>query len=227
VDPKQVKAGMIAWWRIEEGSGALLTDSVGGAQIRFPSPLRWGANRGPVGRAAAITERGLGAHASRLEGHQALTIAVWVRVHDTEGAGGTIIGQREHWRFKDGPNIAFHLGLGVKGNQCYPFGEVASLKNRLKSARGFPENEWHHIAFVFDGRQPKNRRQQIYIDGVLVETGPAEQDRVPITKTRLCMGMFPKKKRTSLKADLDEIRIYNRPLTATQLRGLIQTTRRR
>lgn len=75
-------------------------------------------------------------------------------------------------------------------------------------------NKWHCVVGVFDGKDVK-----IYLDGTLRDTRPAS-----FTELEMCDGTYPlfigrplRDFYKSFKGKVDEIRIYNRPLTAEEV----------
>lgn len=75
-------------------------------------------------------------------------------------------------------------------------------------------NKWHCVVGVFDGKDVK-----IYLDGTLRDTRPAG-----FTEIEMCDGSYPlfigrplRDYYKSFKGKVDEIRIYNRPLTAEEV----------
>lgn len=75
-------------------------------------------------------------------------------------------------------------------------------------------NKWHCVVGVFDGKDVK-----IYLDGTLRDTRPAS-----FTEIEMCDGSYPlfigrplRDYYKSFKGKVDEIRIYNRPLSAEEV----------
>ena len=215
-----LNAGLIAYWPCDEGQGRVLTDVIGNIRVEFEQ-LDWTVGR--IGRAAQVSSIGVAPGARHLEGHRAFTLALWVR----PTVNGTIIGQREHWNFSDGPNIAFHLHLE---QALSPAGEIARIDNRMTGPEGLTQDTWHHVALVFDARRPPEQRQLIFVNGRLaVEAGRhmsrtndkrVNETIIPLTKTRLWIGGVPGVGRP-FQGAIDEIRIYNRALSPEELAQLM------
>jgi len=70
---------------------------------------------------------------------------------------------------------------------------------------------WHHVAYTYDGTTHK-----LYLDGAVVSTSTAAPNAHAVTRAQL--GAY--NSGSSFNGLLDDIRIYNAPLTATQVATL-------
>jgi hypothetical protein len=84
---------------------------------------------------------------------------------------------------------------------------------------GFTREAWKHVAFSFEGinaADPKSTQSSLYLDGKLqgVLQGPMRFTWDP-AKTAIMIGI-------EYIGDMDELMIFNRPLTAEELQTVIQ-----
>lgn len=84
---------------------------------------------------------------------------------------------------------------------------------------GFTREAWKHVAFSFEGinaPDPKSTQSSLYLDGKLqgVLQGPMRFTWDP-AKTAIMIGI-------EYIGDMDELMIFNRPLTAEELQTVIQ-----
>jgi hypothetical protein len=84
---------------------------------------------------------------------------------------------------------------------------------------GFTRETWKHVAFSFEGinaADPKSTQSSLYLDGKLqgVLQGPMRFTWDP-AKTAIMIGI-------EYIGDMDELMIFNRPLTAEELQTVIQ-----
>jgi hypothetical protein len=96
---------------------------------------------------------------------------------------------------------------------------------RLQSKKRVPLNEWHHIALTYDGSRYAEG-VKLYVDGQLWEwevqlddlNNPRPLGRQPV---KIGAGGGPQNR---FKGSIDEVRIYNRDLTATEVAVLADPT---
>jgi hypothetical protein len=142
-----------------------------------------------------------------------LTIALWVRPDTLQGAQSFVARQ-----LGTGKDDYYLIGLRD--------GELLSKGNLWKSAirRALPRNagEWFHVAVV----QRLDGRRLMYIDGVLVKSSSRSLP-VPLGggTTRLTVGAAingpdPTVADERLRGAVDELRLYDRALSAAEVSAL-------
>lgn len=142
-----------------------------------------------------------------------LTVATWLRVNERPEDFALLVHKR---------NTSFHY------NEAYDFavwnnGNIRAVlangtQTRLDSSIRVDTKKWHHVAMVF--AQPELK---VYVDGALVGTANHPYPLLHNPDSDLLiggtdhayypMGLF-------LDCDIDELRIYNRPLAAAEIAEL-------
>ncbi|HUU20383.1 MAG TPA: LamG-like jellyroll fold domain-containing protein [Sedimentisphaerales bacterium] len=201
---------LVGWWTFDEGSGNIAADSSGnGNDGTLNGPVEW-TTEGSIGGALKFTgpyNYVLVQDSPSLDMTNAITIAAWINPSWTgnnrimqKSSGG---GDNQYRLLKEwGDNLVFHLpGLSP---------------DRLEFPGLPPIGKWTHLAATYDGSSMK-----VYYDGVVV----GEQDssgQLGTSDGTLCIGT---KHETAPGGDeyngmLDDIRIYNRALTQSEIKRL-------
>jgi hypothetical protein len=150
---------------------------------------------------------------------KAESIAVWVKLNvipsDHSNSYPQIVGRRDvdlhrayflsfqadnkiYWEIKDNDGT-YHL---LFSNKVFDNSDV---------------NQWYHMVVTFDGSETTNNTK-IYLNGVLDNQGTWALDYVPQTSasTKIGGGAY------WLDGSLDDVRIYNRALSATEIEQLYE-----
>lgn len=136
------------------------------------------------------------------------TISAWVKRDATDTGDVSILSKR---------NVSFTEGYDLtltntnKVNIKWKNGAVQSLT----SYTSIPNNQWHHIAITYN-----ESRVSIYIDGVLDNSAIKAAPVASNTSFHIAAAG----KRTPIqhfKGHIDEVRIWNRALTESQLRFIM------
>jgi hypothetical protein len=112
-----------------------------------------------------------GAHADKLEGMEAITIAAWTKQNSMTGHS-VIVSKRVGYQALDVYNVGVFGGIEVTGRINGNGGKQIMSKGALEDGR------WYHVAYVFDGNAPENERQKLYMDGELEATMDHPDDSV-------------------------------------------------
>jgi hypothetical protein len=139
-----------------------------------------------------------------------ITIEAWVNYSKTTGtqdvvskSSSTVTNSYIFPRTEDGwRNLQFWINLNGQGAKSFtvPFGGSSNNKR----------NQWHHLAATFDGFYMK-----IYIDGVLAGS-QAQAGNITVNSNALTIGN-QKGQAEYFGGKLDDIRIWNRALTACEI----------
>ncbi len=139
---------------------------------------------------------------------EAITIACWIKVRQFDRNWNAIVTKGDDWilaRTRDDNRIAF-LCLGPTGGG-WP--EVYS--------GDVNDGNWHHIAGVYDGS-----RLHMYQDGSRVESR-ALQGSINSQWSRVLIGENGQTPNRFWNGLIDDVRIYNLPLTAEDIGALAQS----
>ena len=131
---------------------------------------------------------------------------VWIR---PETASGTILSKRDSYKSGSGYELVLENNTPIFR---WNGGFVSSLYTIT------PNNRWYHIAISFNGKQAK-----MYVDGIFVGTGSGTV-LTNSTSPFLMGASYNLKNRKStnyFSGWIDEVRIWNKVITAKQLRFMM------
>lgn len=192
-----IAPGLVSWYRFDEPTD-LGRDSQG---TNHGTPSNVSATTGIVGGAASFTQGFIQLPQSaslNLRGGD-FTLSAFVK--------GTATSNR-NWLSKATITTA-QYGLGGAGTVSFGFDGVAS-SNSGQSKSSLFDGKWHHVAGVKRGGQA-----EIWVDGVLESSSTisnlttTESGRFAIGRNGECCEYFD--------GAMDEVRIYNIPLSPTQI----------
>jgi len=162
------RAGLVAWWRFDDGSGTEASDSSGnGNDGTLEGAAQW--TEGQLGGALRFDGSGARVVAPNIPfNNRSFTIMMWIN---------PILYTGEQVVFSTGltgsNNTDMHLRIGGAGSGNVPPGGVRMgfYNNDLDTPGGLIlENNWYHITFWYDFQ---NQNRRIYIDGVMKAEGSA------------------------------------------------------
>lgn len=200
-------SGLIAAYGFNTGSGATLSDSSGNNHAGSISGATWT----PSGRyGSALSFDGVNDwvtvnDSNLLDLTTAMTLEAWVYPTATlNGWRATLV--------KEGPSptLPYYLYANSPGNQPAVAVTISGTEYALKGGVRPANNVWTHLAGTYDGAT-----QRLYINGVQVASQP-RTGSMPTTASPLRMGG------NSLWGEyftgrIDEVRVYNRALTASEV----------
>jgi hypothetical protein len=201
---------LLAHWKLDELSGTVASDSVGGNDGTLNGDPTWQPTGGQI--AGALELDGVGDYVeitgfTGVLGSKSRTVCAWI---ETSTGGGDIVfwgdprTNRNRWTLytRGGGELA----VGIK------MGFVIGTTNVC-------DGDWHHVAAVFanDGT-PDIAETRLYVDGV-EETISLSMSAVPNTLSYLDV-LIGSNGTTHLEGTIDEVRIYDRALTAEEIAAL-------
>ncbi|HXU10860.1 MAG TPA: PQQ-dependent sugar dehydrogenase [Candidatus Binatia bacterium] len=207
-------SGLVGQWKLDDGSGTSAADASGGNTGTLVNGPTWTAGH----LDGALAFDGLDdevnvPHAPALNAYP-LTVAAWFKTGMTTGLAGIVNkypassfngyqifvlnGNLCAWYMKDGSNYVWD-GSGCTFNVA-----------------GYNDNQWHHVAFVVDASGGK-----LFVDGLekgnLAWTGTAGE---ATTTEPLRIGRYPGGGAQYFSGVVDDVRVYNRALTALDVANL-------
>jgi glucose/arabinose dehydrogenase len=203
-----------------EGSGATAADSTGnGNNATLRNGAGWAAGKqGTALNLDGVDDLASIADAPSLDGFtDEITLAGWVRRptaqtgwrHVISRQAGTTSADQFYLSFKDGVPF-FGLATTNSGNEKTGGGSGGAL------------GEWVHLAGVYDGS-----KLILYVNGTkrseLAKTGPLVASDRPVLVGANANSTGPLVGAERLKGQLDDVRVYSRALSATEVAGLAQT----
>ena len=214
------QAGLVAWWRFEEGSGDIASDSSGkGHDGTLLGTPEWVP--GPEGFGGALAfnpDRCTGVDCGIFDptnGTGQFTIALWA-FWDGTGTFQHFFSKSNGW----GPDtMMFQFELwGAHPNLDSTDRVGVSYEGSPDSSVPFfimPKNEWVHLAVTFDGINAI-----IYLNGI-DEEGPKPFSIGPNVDAMVELGYTSTRSGTANRifhGTLDEVCIYDRPLSEQEIK---------
>lgn len=212
-----VTTGLVAHWMLDDGAGAIATDSVGGNDGTLQGDATWA--EGYVGGAILLDGDGDYVDCGNKEAFNvtdAVTLAAWIQA---DGAfaypdwSGIIM--------RGGPNIdTFALYYNGPSKQM-GFKTTGTTPNWYATASGAAtaifDGEWHHTAAAYDGAM-----KRVYVDGVEVGS-VAATGKIETSTGRLLLGAGRDLNPPThfVAGRIDEARLYSRALVAKDVKELM------
>ena len=206
----QGSSGLVGYWNFDEGSGAVAHDSSGNGYNAAVSGAAWVA--GESNTALSFNSSSSVAVTPAIPLANSFSVALWVnpattrqtpfaRLMETHYDGGFYLGTDQ-----SGSRYQFivNTGSGATGGCGAPFGCALG---------GVVAGGWHSVIATFDGATAR-----LYVDGTQVGsdtfTAPAN------TSFPLYLGQYYGGNGYGWNGAMDEVRLYNRTLTAAEISTL-------
>ncbi len=205
-------SGLVGWWKLDEGSGITTSDSSGFANhCTFVGTPTW--------QASSLCKRG---SCVNLNGSSYVSCG-----SDSSmdyGTGLTLMGWVKHTTLDTGPYVVV-----AKNNNRYVL--ETYLSGYLYSTIGGPweswvgtlspavtNTNWHHVAMTHNA---SNNALVFYINGAVARSTTAawSTDNVGTVNIGSRVGSY------NWNGSLDDIRIYNRALSGTEITTIYNSTR--
>ena len=200
--------GLVGWWTLNESSGTVACDSSGftGNGTLIASPV-W--TNGVVGSGLYLQRyRGVNIPYTSIlaPGTGSVSYVFWI-LHATQAAGG--------FQFvicNNGLQI-YSLSSGLLKFDFYD----GTHESIAQSGKVIDDGLWHHIACV---RDKTSNHITIYVDGL--SGTPVTDTSVDLNSTgqNLEIGYFHLSSGNYYVGSIDDVRIYNRPLSADEVKAL-------
>ncbi|MCP4203257.1 MAG: hypothetical protein GY769_15140 [bacterium] len=216
-------AGLVAWWPFDEGEGTVAIDASGGGHTGFlTNGPQWSAE--PSGSALAFDGSNDYVDAGSFDvSGSALTLAAWVYAENLANCSSndcrilsksTGTAEADHYFMLStisgggGSRLRFRLKTG---------GTTTTL---IASSGDLPENVWIHVAAVYDGA-PDTETMELFLDGVSVGSTAKTGSLSVSPAVPVWIGGNPTEPTSKpWKGRLDDVRVYDRALSASELAAL-------
>jgi len=205
-----VTTGLIGYWKFDETTGIILTDSSGNGNngVLMNGPV-W--TTGKSGNALSFD--GVNDYVSlgtKTLGYTTLTVSAWLKYNKAcSGNYGGLIS-------KDGSSdFALTIACGLVNGYPVSFvqNEAGNASGSIYSSKNVLDGNWHHMVMTQDGTY-----NRLYLDGAFQNqfalAGNVDDDIIPIT-----IGSYSTLN-NYFNGSIDEIRIYNRALDSTEIQFL-------
>ncbi|GAA3509868.1 LamG-like jellyroll fold domain-containing protein [Georgenia daeguensis] len=207
--PAPAPTGVRGQWLMEEGAGTTVGDSSGwGNHGTVQGSVAWGPGRAGSG----LVLDGTGGYvrvpdSASLDLSGPMTVAAWVRPQ-------VLATQYVVKKATNGTRDGFELSLSSTGRGFFRVNEATSDdRYRVNATSVHPLGTWVHLAGTYDGTT-----MRFYVDGVL-QGSVAGPSAVATNGLALGIGAEPGGYR-KFRGGLDEVRVYDRALTAQEIGGL-------
>lgn len=201
---------LIGWWKFDEAGGRIAMDASGnGHHGQVIGDPKW--QPGKVGPCLRLDGSGDCINCGSDPAFNitdAVTLAVWIRIEspDENPQYATILGKGHNsWRIRS-------RRKGGVIFDCFGLDTGDASFDSIRSKKSVGDDHWHHIAGVYDGR-----RLLMYIDGNLDSSVTATGTTGPNESDLLIGG--------SWHGLIDDVRIYNRALSADEIIELYNNTK--
>jgi len=216
-------SGLVGWWKFDDGSGTTAADSSGnGNTMNLVNGVSWVA--GKIGDAISAngTNQYATAPAINLSGTSTVTVAFWAnRTYSTTTESVMLESTTNYNNSTTGFGF-FPDDTTCKGIQATVHGDVGySVNCYTQPSSGV----WHHLAIIYDKTQAGNNQTALYIDGVL-QTPTSSPNTAQNTNSfgNNPLYLFSRSGSQFFNAgEMDDLRIYNRALSATEIQQLYQS----
>ena len=202
-------SGLVGYWGFDEGSGNIAHDYSGNNNDGIIYGAIW--TTGKCNNALLFD----GNDAVRidddptLEGFSAFTISAWARPYEEHGIGydqGFVIG-----KYKDHQSIQSPYRLFADSGNWY--GIIADGYNNYRVRFfDFVVNEWHHLVLWWNGNTLR-----LYVNGDLADSVTAH---ITLYNNDEKVRIGERDPQAWFNGIIDEVRIYNRALTITEILDL-------
>jgi len=208
------ESALVGYWKFDEGSGTTANDSSGyGNNGTLYNGPTW--TSGKVGGALSFdgvndyVDCGNGASLNNIS---AITIEAWIyqkSISTLSTAYNQAIVNKLDW----GNNMGYEFSLIATSN--YP--RIYSGNRSAFYPVANPLNVWVHYVVTIDA----NGNYVFYKNGVNVQAGSGLGLNISLTNSSLLIG----KESTYFDGLIDEVRIYNRALSAAEIKALYDATK--
>ncbi len=200
--------GLIGWWAFDEPEGDPIAFDYSGHRLGGEVLT---AKRAPGLDGNALVCQGgcvLVGDAPSLSPTAAMSITCWVKTDEPHQENQWIVNRV----LAGGTATGYRLGV-LHDKPCFEVPQTA-WSHHLQAGQPLPLGRWVHLAGTFDGQI-----MRIYVDGqqqgTLDRPGPIHANQFP-----LCLGSYAPDHAAHFRGLLDEVRLYNRALTADEVRAL-------
>ena len=212
------RESLVAYWPMDEGQGGFVWDVTGngndGALLLDPLWRPIGFPAAKFRNPAELQFDGKGGYVEFLLRtipaiHDPKTISLWAR-YDYEVVETTIEVMVAILNRAAGAGVRLEFRHGKLKVSSYNYNEIVAV--------AAPKLGWHHFAYAFSGNQ-----HILYVDGeqAAVSTVPAEMGAVVGEKDGRCrIGRSSSGVPDAFRGFMDDVRIYNRALTAAEVKSL-------
>ncbi|MGE9296968.1 MAG: LamG-like jellyroll fold domain-containing protein [Puniceicoccales bacterium] len=205
-------ASLVGYWKLDEGSGLSSVDVSGfGNDLILQNGTAWSSGYISNGTDFdGVNDYISAGNDSSMNLASDHTVAAWIRIDGAMPAPGVIL----RW------NNTTAIGLRVHddGQILYHYRDTSNSFRSINDSgdlRATP-GEWHHVAYTLDR---SSSEVSFYIDGQLSSVGHWST-HIPVTTSAGYMNLGGMSGAQWFNGALDEVMLFDRALTAAELRAL-------
>ncbi|MFT3798207.1 PKD domain-containing protein [Microbacterium sp.] len=204
----------VSYWPFNDTAGSTSYDWAGASDLTVNSPVTRGVSGALVDETATAarfpgTNDGFAASSELIAGPQTFGIEAWFKTTST--SGGKIVG---FGNSNTGTSTSYDRHVYMQPSGAITFGVYPGSSQTISSSKTYNDGQWHHVVAGLgsDG-------MTLYIDGVRVAA------RTDITSAQDYSGYWriggdtPWAGATWFDGDIDEVAIYDAPLTRSEVQG--------
>lgn len=200
--------GLVGWWKFDEGEGTVAKDSSGKGNDATIHGATW-TKKGQSGNALFFDGKSsvnCGNDAS-LNISDEFTLEMWIKVSEQATMAYTLIKKSmwaHGWQTYIQPHFIVVSSKGF-GNKIY--------RRKFPVGKFYP---FYHIAITC-GKSDTGKELKFYVDGALGKTFPVTGG-LKTNSSPVIIGAYASNESDFFKGIIDEVRIYNRPLSAKEVK---------
>jgi len=205
--------GLVGYWGFDEGSGSIAYDSSGYSNNGSTTMASW--TKGKIGGALSFdgtddyVDAGNGASLNVTN----ITISSWFKVTSYLAASNPRIISKPAQAGHSDPYEVYSLQFPTASSFNYTMRiSVDGTDYDVDSGLSPSTGQWHHGVATFDGTNVK-----LYIDGILLKT-ESHPGSITTSIYDVYIGDYPRATGCHFNGLIDEVRIYNRALSADEVR---------
>ena len=207
-------AGLVAWWKLDDGSGTTAIDSSGnGNDGVVEGGAQWVA--GQLGGALQFNGSDADVRAPYIPlNEQSFTITMWI--NPVLSGSAVVFSQAE----TGSTNLSMHFRLGGPISTDAPVRGIRMgfYSNDLDTPSDLlQDNTWYHITFWYDY---ENQDRRVYIDGVQIAQGSANPYLGSVGDTLI--GVWQTDTSQRYEGIVDDVQIYDHPLTESEILAVMR-----
>lgn len=216
----QPDVSRVLWLKLNETSGANVTDSAGANTGTASGGYVWQPTGGI--RDGALEFNGTSAQivvadANDLDNTTAFTLAYWFNAHAYVVDSSGLVCKRN----SASDNNAYTTYL--KGPDKRIYVDIDGSNNRFSSATTIQTGRWYHVAVTFDGSLAAAERAKLWLNGALDVTAAESSVSIPNTTSAVRIGNTQGGVSNWFGGRIDDVRFYRRALNATEIAALAST----
>jgi hypothetical protein len=225
-DAKPPEKGLVGHWTFDEGMGTKVADSSGngmfGTLVNGPT---WSK------RCAPVKSSGTNGSCLHFNGTDqfvqmadmalanisgVISMTAWIKM-DATGTGSLDHGMRNiiAHGYTENPDAEVTMRLGYDN---YITGSWDGTEHQVSSPAAADVGIWSHLASVYDGTA-----WRLYRNGKLIAFRLDSLGAVPVSRP-WCIGAASSGKERFFSGSIDDVRLYNRPLSANEIANLASGT---